>query len=221
MGLLWIPVWLAVARRARALPAPKMPAGGGRELLRDPRLWRFVIANALAMIGYSLWTNWTTKFLVKSYGLTVPEAASYAWFPPLAAMAGGFAAGASSLWLAKRGMAIPAARFRACLWMAVIALSAFAVPAAHSPLGACAAISASIFAVAGFSVNMYTLPLDVFGGARAAFAVSILVASYGGVQAVISPAFGRVIDLYGYSPVIAVAALTPLAACAVLRGALK
>ena len=49
-------------------------------------------------------------------------------------------------------------------------------------------------AVAAFSVNMYTLPLDTFGGARAAFAVSILVAAYGAVQALISPAFGALID---------------------------
>ena len=63
---------------------------------------------------------------------------------------------------------------------------------------------------------MYTLPLDVFGGARAAFAVSMLVASYGAVQAVISPLFGRLIDRYGYAPVTTIAALTPLAACAVL-----
>jgi hypothetical protein len=63
---------------------------------------------------------------------------------------------------------------------------------------------------------MYSLPLDVFGGPRAAFAVSILVASYGGVQGVISPVFGKAIDLYGYSPVALAAAITPVAACAVL-----
>lgn len=219
LGLLWIPLWLAASRRAAAPPAPKISAAGGRALLRDPRLWRFVIANALAMVGYSLWTNWTTKFLVRAHGLTVAEAARYAWIPPLAAMAGGFACGAYSMRLAKRGMAAPAARYRACRWAALISLVTFAVPAAPSPLWACAAISASIFAVAGFSVNMYTLPLDVFGGARAAFAVSILVTSYGGVQALISPAFGKIVDLYGYSPVIYVAALTPLAACAVLGSA--
>ena len=35
-------------------------------------------------------------------------------------------------------------------------------------------------------------------------------------ELVISPAIGRVVDLHGYAPVTAVAALTPLAACAVL-----
>jgi MFS family permease len=67
-------------------------------------------------------------------------------------------------------------------------------------------------------VNTYTLPLDTFGAERAAFAVSMLVASYGAAQLVISPAFGALIDHYGYTPVTTFTALTPLAACAVLWG---
>ena len=81
---------------------------------------------------------------------------------------------------------------------------------------ASAGISVSIFAVSAFSVNMYSLPLDVFG-ARAAFAVSVLVASYGAVQAIVSPVFGKIIDVYGYGPVAVAASITPLAASLVLR----
>jgi len=36
------------------------------------------------------------------------------------------------------------------------------------------------------------------------------------VQVVVSPAFGRLIDLYGYAPVTSIAAVMPLAASAVL-----
>jgi MFS family permease len=111
------------------------------------------------------------------------------------------------------------ARFRVCLAASLVALATAAIPAAPSAAWASAGISLSIFAVSAFSVNMYTLPLDVFGGARAAFAVSLLVASYGAVQAVISPAFGKLIDLYGYAPVTVLTAFMPLAACAVLRAA--
>ena len=52
-------------------------------------------------------------------------------------------------------------------------------PAAPNPAWAAVGISVSFFAVAAFSVNMYSLPLDVFGGSRAAFAVSMLTASAG------------------------------------------
>ena len=81
---------------------------------------------------------------------------------------------------------------------------------------AVAGISLSFCAVAAFSVNMYSMPLDVFGGARAAFAVSMLVSAYGTMQAVMSPLLGLVVDRYGYTPVCVMAALAPVAACGVL-----
>ena len=58
--------------------------------------------------------------------------------------------------------------------------------------------------------ELYSLPIDLFGGPRAAFAISLLTAS-AGAAALCSPYFGRHIDLRGYCPV------TPLAACALLR----
>jgi ACS family hexuronate transporter-like MFS transporter len=218
LGLAWIPLWIWASRRATAEPAQKLETGKSAEMLRDPRLWAFVAANALSMVGYSLWTNWTTLFLVETHKLTLVEAAWYAWIPPVFAAAGGTIGGWLSLRFMQRGVAALPARFRVCAAAAVVSLATAAIPAAPTPAWASAGISLSIFAVSAFSVNMYTMPLDAFGGARAAFAVSILVASYGGVQALISPAFGRVIDLYGYAPLAIVASVMPAAACAVLWG---
>jgi hypothetical protein len=116
----------------------------------------------------------------------------------------------------KRGVAAPAARFRVCLAAAVVSLAAAALPWAPAPGWASAGISLGIFAVAAFSVNMYTLPLDTFGAAPAAFAISVLVASYGAVSAILGPALGAVIDARGYSPVTVAVAFMPLMACAVL-----
>lgn len=216
LGLLWIPVWNWAARHAGSAAAPKLDARSSAEMLRDRRLWAFVAANALSMIGYSLWTNWTTLYLVEVHRLSLVEAAWYAWIPPVFAAGGGFAGGWLSLHWMDRGLAALPARFRVCVAASVISLATAAVPLAPNAAWASAGISLSIFAVSAFSVNMYTLPLDAFGGARAAFAVSILVASYGGVQAIVSPAFGKIIDLYGYAPLTMVAAFMPLAACAVL-----
>jgi ACS family hexuronate transporter-like MFS transporter len=216
-GLAWIPVWNRAARRSPPPPKPSFAFSHG-ELLRDRRLWAFMAANALSMVGYSLWTNWTTQYLVDAHHLTLSQASWYAWIPPLVAMGGGFAGGWVSLRLMSRGMPAPAARFRVCLAAAVLSLATAAIPRAPGAAWASAGISLSIFAVSAFSVNTYTLPLDIFGGARAAFAVSMLVASYGAIQLVISPLFGAIIDRHGYDAVTAIAALTPLAACAVLWG---
>jgi len=220
LGLLWIPLWNWAARRvpAAAAPAPTPAPAGAAGILRDRRLWAFVAANALNMVGYSLWTNWTTQYLVDAHSLTVRQAAWYAWIPPFVAMGGGFAGGWLSLRIMRGGTPAVAARFRVCFAAALLSLVTATIPAAPTPAWAIAGISISFFAVSAFSVNTYTLPLDTFGASRAAFAVSMLVASYGVAQLLISPAFGALIDRYGYTPVTTFTAFTPLAACAVLWG---
>jgi ACS family hexuronate transporter-like MFS transporter len=218
LGLVWIPVWNWAARRLPAAAAPAPAQTGAAGILRDRRLWAFVAANALSMVGYSLWTNWTTQYLVDAHSLTVRQAAWYAWIPPFVAMGGGFAGGWLSLRIMRGGTPAAAARFRVCFAAALVSLVTAAIPAAPTPAWAIAGISISFFAVSAFSVNTYTLPLDTFGAERAAFAVSMLVASYGAAQLVISPAFGALIDHYGYAPVTTFTAFTPLAACAVLWG---
>jgi MFS family permease len=180
-------------------------------------MWGFMLANALSMVTYSLWSNWTTLYLVEVNRLTFVEAAYFAWLPPLAAMLGGFAGGWLSFHWAQAGLDPVAARARVCLVCALAGFVALLIPLAPSALWSAAGISLSILAVSGFSVNLYTMPLDVYEGARAAFAVSLLVSAYGAMQAVVSPALGAIIDRYGYSPVCAIASVTSLAAYVVLR----
>jgi MFS transporter, ACS family, aldohexuronate transporter len=214
LGLLWIPLWLWMAPRGvgRAIPPAKGPSAA---ILRDRRLWAFVLANALSMIPYSLWVNFTTLYFVEAQGLTMVQAAWYAWIPPVLAAAGGFTGGWLSLRWIDFGLDPPAARLRVCLAAAVLSLATAAIPAAPNPALAALGISLSFFAVAAFSVNMYSLPLDIFGGPRAGFAISMLTAS-AGAAGLISPFFGWLIDRHGYAPVTSIAAVAPLAACAVL-----
>ena len=215
LGLLWIPVWLWLSR---ALPAEQPPARATTDwtLLRDRRLWVFAAANAVSMIGYFFWFGWTSKYMVTVCRLSFQQAAWYVWIPPVFASAGGFLGGWLSLRFVNRGVPAPAARFRVCLAAAVLSLATVALPSTTSPAWASAGISLSIFAVAAFSVNMYTLPLDTFGAAPAGFAVSILVSSYGAISAVLAIPIGAMLDHYGYAPVTILVALTPLLACALL-----
>jgi len=218
LGLLWIPLWRGAARLAPVSALPKPESGSSAAMMADRRLWVFLAANALSMVGYSLWTSWTPKYLMKVHHLSLAEAAWYTWIPPLCALLGGLSGGWLSLRLVDRGIPALAARFRVCLLAAAISLATAALPYSPGPAWTCAGISLSFAAVAAFSVNMYSMPLDAFGGARAAFAVSFLTASAGGIAATISYPIGKVVDLFGYTPVTAAAAVTPLAACAVLWG---
>lgn len=216
LGLIWIPLWNWASARTTAATAPDEKSAAGAELLRNPRLWAYFVANALSMILYSLWFNWTTLFLSEVHHLTLVQTGWYAWIPPVGATIGGIAGGWLSLRLVRRGVPAISARFRICLAASIVALTTVAVPAAPSPVWAAAGISLSFLSVAAFSVNMYSLPLDAFPGARAAFTVSMLVASTGVTTVVISPIIGWVVDHYGYTPVTTLAAPMPLIACAVL-----
>ena len=219
LGLIWIPVWWLTASRTRAAvgPSAQQPALGALELVRSPRLWRLLAGNALNMSVYSLWTNWTTLYLVERNRLPLAEANWYAVIPPLMGAAGGFGGGWLSLIWMRKGVPAVTARTRVCLAGALLALTTALIPLAPNAGWTAAGISASILAVSAVSVNVYAMPLDIFGGARAAFAVSMLVASYGATQALVSPAIGAVVDAYGYGPVCVMAAGLPMAAYAVLR----
>jgi ACS family hexuronate transporter-like MFS transporter len=217
-GLLWIPLWNSVARGAPPMQRSKIePLSNSLEILREPRMWGFIAANALSMMTYSLWSNWTTLYLVEVSQLTFVQAAYFAWLPPLAAMLGGFAGGWLSFRWTQTGSDPLTARARVCFWCAVAGLVAITVPFAPNAAWAVAEISCSILAVSAFSVNVYTMPLDVYEGARAAFAVSLLVSAYGAMQAVVSPVLGAIIDRYGYLPVCAIASVTSIAAYGMLR----
>ncbi|MEX2264106.1 MAG: MFS transporter [Bryobacteraceae bacterium] len=216
MGLIWIPLWWRVRR---VVPIAEERIEESHRLagpLRARRLAALAFANGLSMVIYSLWTNWPVLFLVDRYRLTLVEAAWLVWIPPVFLAAGGMAGG----WLSFRAMqaGVPAVRARtaACLAASGLALITAAVPFLPNAGWAAAAICVSVFSVGAFSVNMYSMPIDEFP-ARAAFAVSVLVSGYGLMQTVVSPGIGYLIDGYGYQPVCALAALTPAAACGVLR----
>ena len=69
----------------------------------------------------------------------------------------------------------------------------------------------SLFLVAAWSTNLYTIPVDLYGAGRAAFGVSALVCSYGVMQALVSKPLGLGIERYGFTPVCLILAALPLA----------
>ena len=219
LGFLWIPLWLAVSRAIP--PTAESPMGASlplRAIVRDARLWALVIANLFAMPAYSLWGNWTTKFLVKQFAL--PEALvnqQYAWWPPVFATLGGLTGGWLSLQVARRGADIQQARFRVAAGAAILLLLTAVVPAMPTAPLATAGICFSLFCTLCVSVNLYAIPLDLFGTDRAAFATAVLTAAYGLLQTVLSPLIGHLVMSSGYGLVCALAGALPLVSLVLLR----
>ena len=215
-GLAWIPLWLLTVRRV-PVPAATGSRNGSATLARDWRLWALAAANVLMMTVYSLWMNWTTIFLESVHGLTMADAnRQFAWIPPVFASLGGLSGGWLSMRWARAGAGLYAARLRVCVIGGVALTTTALVPFVPGAALATAFISLSFFMAVAMSVNIYAMPLDLYGSGRAAFAVSALTASYGLMQTVASPIFGRLIDLFGFGPVCGVCGVLPLASLVLL-----
>ena len=222
LGLLWIPLWFLVSRWIPAeAPASRTVPGVGRTIWREPAMLVLGGVNVLCMTAYVLWSNFTTLLLTHNFNETTQSAATYAWFPPVTATLGGFAGGWLSLRLIRRGMDPVAARVRVVLWGAIGCLVTLAVPYAPSSFVAVILIGASYFATVAASVNVYTIPIDIFGPEKAAASTSVLVSAYGLLQIVLSPLIGRLVDQYGFGPVCVVVALPPMAGYVLLRYGLR
>lgn len=219
-GFIWIAGWRLLDWRFPVRPPIDENSAGSKSVLNDARFWRLVIANFLAMAGYTLWTYWTTLYLVNRFHLTAEHAnRAFAWIPPLGGTAGALLGGYLSMrWIA-RGMHEVSARLLVCLIMGLLALETIAVPFLPSPGLAAAGIALSYFFIAAGSTNLYTLPVDIYGAQRAAFAVSGLVASYGATTFVFNPLFGWTIErFHTYLPACVLAGCLPLAGYLIIAG---
>jgi ACS family hexuronate transporter-like MFS transporter len=218
LGFLWIPLWMLVRRSVQpyAAVAPQRNVLNAN-LLRDPRLITLALANVLWMGVYALWTNWTTAYMVETFHLTLAQANSYAKYPPVASVLGGFFGGWISSRAIARGTPNVQARVFGALVSAVGCLVTLLAPLASTPILATLVIGASYFWATAGSVNLYTIPLDIWGGERAGTAISALVFSYGLLQLVISPFIGFLVDHAGYTPVFWLVALPPMAGWLLLR----
>lgn len=219
LGFAWIPLWMAVRRKVEPYEevAPRREPGALRRLAADRRLIMLVVANILWMGPYTLWSNWTTLYLTTNFHLPTKVANGYAWVPPAASMLGAFAGGWISRRAIQQGMMPVNARVLGALVSAVGTLVTVLVPLSPTPLWAMLGISASYFWVTAGSTNLYTIPLDIWGGKNAGTAISALVFAYGLLQTGISPVIGSLVDHFGFAPVCWLVALPPMAGWMLLR----
>ena len=208
-GFGWLPLWWLVSRTVPA-QFQKLELSSEQERSRQPlfeilnerNLIILVVANLLWMGGYSLWSSWITLYLVHVHHLTLEQTRHYGWIPPLVSNVGGFFGGwLSYRWTKKTGD--PVGARRRAVWVgAICSLVTLALPFAVDARWATALISASFFFALAGSVNIYALPIDIFGAKRAGMALAALTCSYGFLQMVISPVIGFLSDHKLYTEVI-------------------
>ena len=220
LGFIWTPIWWLTAKKIPARPEKTVRSKEKfGDLLRDPRLWGLVFSTVFIMALYTLWTNWTTLYFVEQWHLSQAEAnARFAWIPQVVATIGGFLSGWIAFrWIGK-GMAVRTARMRMSWICGIAALaSTAAVPfMPNVPLAAIAVTSSAFWGIC-ISTNLYAMPIDMFGPARAGFGVAALTFSYGMMQALLSPRIGSMIDRFGFNTVCFALSALPLIGVAILE----
>jgi ACS family hexuronate transporter-like MFS transporter len=190
-------------------------------MLRDKRLWAMVFANFTAMTIYSLWTNWTPTYLIKTFQLSPVEAKTYSWIVPVVGYFGGLIGGSVSWALIRRGKEPVEARKRVCFIASLLLLSTAAIPLLPTPALATVGMSLSFICINAWSANMYTIPVDVYGPQRASFGVGALLFAYGGMQTLLSRPIANVIETRGFTPVCLTLAVFPLLAQIALSGFIR
>jgi hypothetical protein len=159
-------------------------------------------ANVLWMSGYTLWSNWTTLYLTHVHHLTLQDTAALVWIPPTASNLGGFFGGWLSMRWIKQEVQPIKARQRAVWVSAAGSLGAFALPLVPNAWWATVIIALSFFFVLAGSVNIYALPIDLYGANNAGITVSALTFAYGVLQAIVSPMIGWLGDHGLYHQVV-------------------
>jgi MFS family permease len=220
LGFVWIPLWAIVNRRIPPRYADQefVPrAGSGFGLLRDRNLQLLVLANILWMGTYSLWSNWTAIYLMQSRQLPLRQAAYLSSIPPLISNLGGFFGGWLSLrWMRHGRPALDARRW--AIWASAAgSLVTVLLPFAPDARWATAVISLSFFFALSGSVNLYALPIDLFGPARSGFAIAALTFAFGLLQTIVSPIIGYLQDHRLYCQVVWICTVPMILSALVLQ----
>lgn len=202
VGLVWIPLWLAVTAGGE-LPqrlGPLVDKGGAarggsvRAALADPAVLRaFVVVLSFGPIT-NVFLFWGAKYLVRTFALTQVDVGHYLWLPPLCLDVGAILAGD----LLARGV-----RPRLVLGAATVAgLGVAALPLCASPWQGVTIIGLGCF-VGG--VGYATSTNDVLrrvGPERGAMAVGLQASAQSLSLILANPIVGRVVDhTHSFGPV--------------------
>jgi ACS family hexuronate transporter-like MFS transporter len=215
----WLIVWLKVYRPSGLVhdePAAKLRWG---ELLGHRQAWAFVAGKVITDPSWWFFLFWLPKFLNKEYGLSLLNLGAPLIVIYLMADAGSVAGG----WLAGRfirlGWTVNRARKVTLLLCALAVTPIVFASQVHNLWLAVGLIGLATAAHQGWSVNLFTLPSDMFPQRAVASVVGL--GGFGGAISgmLISTLIGFLLQTTGsYIPAFVMAASAYLLALAVIHG---
>jgi ACS family hexuronate transporter-like MFS transporter len=212
LGLFWLAAWWFFAPDFKSVAgqaAPRVPVG---RLLGT----RFVIFFTLSKffmdpVWYFL-VFWFPKYLAEVHHFSIKDIGWKGWIPYFTAALGNLSGGWLTAALIRRGMAARVARKTSTAIFALAMTCTIPAIFTSSSLLAIALISVSTFGYTGYTANTLAFPADVFPN-QAVASVWGLASVGSGLGGMIFLALsGKLIGLYGYTPVFIGYGILPLLA---------
>jgi ACS family hexuronate transporter-like MFS transporter len=161
----WLVVWFVATRAPTGPMAQPVDRPAGQPLsvlLRAPPLWAYAAAKFLIDPIWWLYLFWLPDYLSKSHGVHLATVGWPLFAIFLAADVGNIFGGWLSSALVKAGAPVGLARKAALLLFAVLPIPITLLAGVHSLWLAVAILGLAAAAHQGFSVNLFTIPSDLF-----------------------------------------------------------
>jgi MFS transporter, ACS family, hexuronate transporter len=217
LGYVWLIGWWLLYYtpshvRAEVTARPATPW----RLLRTRFLASLTLSKVFLDPVWYFYIFWFPQYLSSVHGFSMAEIGMTAWIPFLSADAGNIVGGWFTGRLIRRGWSVPVAR-KVSVSLSALLMTA-AIPAALcSNVGlAIALISTATFGYTSYSANALAFPADVFpkNMVGSIWGLASMGSGFGGM--LFSWLSGRIIDQYGYTPVIIGYGVMPLISLAIV-----
>jgi MFS transporter, ACS family, hexuronate transporter len=213
-GLAWLLGWAVLSR---GIDKSRARVGNDSPRFTDPRVWAFVAAYALGAFPSAFVLYQSSIYLTAVYSKSQVEIGKVLWIPPLGWEIGYFFWG----WAMDR---FPDAMQRQFLLLMLLSLPLGLIPYVSSYGLTLAMMFFAMFITAGFIIGAVAYATRRFSTGHAGFIAGLGAGSWSLVVALVMPGVGRLFDLHRYEAAFLVAALFPVAGCAVwtmLNGQLR
>ena len=201
LGFVWLVLWLLVYRKPedhsmcsaaelnyiRSDPAPTPARIPWLGLLLHRQTWTFAVGKFTIDPIWWFFLFWIPDFLKREHGLDLMQASLPIFVIYVVGDTGSVVGGWLSSTLIHRGRTVNAARKTAMLICALCVLPIVLAPTVRSPWTAVLLLGLAVAAHQGFSVNLLTLPSDMFP--------SRAVASVGGIGGMAGAVGGMLIAI--------------------------
>lgn len=209
-GFLWAVPWWLLYRTPHEMSREVQEedsAWAGRdavewtEILRSPAVWAMGLGRFFGDPVWYFYLFWLPKYLSEIKGLSLQSLGALAWIPYCSALLGGLSGGAASSWMIKRGAAAATARKQVMLLSSVAVAAGVLSIFCKEVFWVLFVISAALFGMLSWGVNLDALPTDLFPPEQVAEVMGLcgLFGSLGGI--LFTAATGYVVQRFSYSPI--------------------